>query len=142
MNKNYIICQMYICPFIHLSGLNITPDLSYPHRACVLDLDKEEAIDIETELKYDYVSRPSRIYDGPIVEKIKDERRVAIYSPLLEMVDEKTRHKGKKIIFALENGKEYPNGNSVLSNEEYLEKMNLKQSSDKPKIKKIGKNKK
>ena len=142
MNEKYIICQMYICPFIRLNELNIVPDLSYPHRPCVLNLEKQEVIDIYTKLKYDYINTPSRIYNGPIVEKIKDEKRVAIYSPLLELVDEKTQHKGQKIIHELENGKEYPNGNSILTNEEYLKKMNLIQNIDKPKIKKIEKNKK
>ena len=61
MKNRYRINMLYICPFVFLSGINIMPDLNYPPRLCVIDKEEGFAIDIENNLKYDFLESSSRL---------------------------------------------------------------------------------
>jgi len=145
MSSNYGVEMLYICPFIRLSGLNIVPNLEYPERLCAIDKQKGFAIDVKTNLKYDYLETLSRLYVGSIIEKTKDGRRVAIPARFCDVKSDKDYKIALKVINQLESGKDFPNGNDVLNNEEYLflvQNENIEQKNDCVKSKKRVKRKK
>lgn len=139
MKNNYSIRVANICPFIFLSGINIVPDLSYPPRLCVVNEEEGFAIDIDTELKYDYLETPSRLYVGSMIDKVKDDKRVAILSSLTYKDIYLEYRKGLNIIEQLKSGRKFENGNDIYNNEQYLEYLDKESTK---KVKKIQKRRK
>lgn len=139
MKNKYSIRVANICPFIFLSGINIIPDLNYPPRLCVVNEEEGFAIDIDTELKYDYLEAPSRLYINSMVDKVKDNKRVAILSNLNYENIYSQYPKGLKIIEQLKSGRKFENGNDVYNNDQYLEYLDRESTK---KVKKIEKRRK
>ena len=124
MEDRFKIEEIHICP-VQKIGNSFKPNLEYPARLCVIDEEKEIAIDIETRLQYDYVKTISRLYFiSQSYEKIKGDRRVAIFPLSTLILDEKYRVEGNFIIDQLKNGVEFQDGNEVFNNEQYLEYLN------------------
>ena len=132
----------YICPFVFLGGLNIIPDPKYPPRLCVVDYENGIAIDVETNLKYDYIESSSRLYMGSIIDKIKNDRRVAVLTSQVLFNKDNCYKKALKIIKQLELGQQFEDGNLIFSNEQYLEYVNNFKEQTKQKTKKIEKRRK
>ena len=146
MDERFNVCEIHICP-VYKVGDSFKPDREYPTRYCVVDEEREIAIDIKTKLKYDYVKTMSHLYFiSKSYKKIKGDNRVAIlpYASLLS--DGYDRPEAISIIEQLKNNVEFQDGNEVYDNKSYLEYLKeetLKESqNNKNKIKIFGKRKK
>lgn len=146
MDERFNVCEIHICP-VYKVGDSFKPDREYPTRYCVVDEEREIAIDIKTKLKYDYVKTMSHLYFiSQSYKKIKGDNRVAIlpYASLLS--DGCDRQEAISIIEQLKNNVEFQDGNEVYDNKSYLEYLKeetLKESqNNKNKIKIFGKRKK
>lgn len=146
MDERFNVCEIHICP-VYKVGDSFKPDREYPTRYCVVDEEREIAIDIKTKLKYDYVKTMSHLYFiSQSYKKIKGDNRVAIlpYASLLS--DGYDRPEAISIIEQLKNNVEFQDGNEVYDNKSYLEYLKeetLKESqNNKNKIKIFGKRKK
>ena len=148
MKERFEIKELHICSF-KLQKTGVHPELEkYPQRLCVIDNERGKAIDIKHELEYDYIETMSGLYlINSSIDKIKENKRAAIFPIItyLSMIDEKDLLRAKRIITFLESGKKYADGNTVLSNEEYLKQVQKEEDNDKNKsnkTKKIGKKQK
>ena len=122
MEDRFKLEEINICPIHKIQEKFLKPDTNYPTRYCVIDEEKEIAVDIKTKLKYDYVKTISNLYFiNKSYEKIKDNKRLAILPFATFFVDEKYRVEGNFIIDQLKNGVEFQDGNEVFNNEQYLE---------------------
>ncbi len=146
MDERFNVCEIHVCP-VYKVGNSFKPDREYPTRYCVVDEEREIAIDIKTKLKYDYVKTMSHLYFiSQSYKKIKGDNRVAIlpYASLLS--DGYDRSEAISIIEQLKNNVEFQDGNEVYDNKSYLEYLKeetLKESqNNKNKIKIFGKRKK
>ena len=146
MDERFNVCEIHICP-VYKVGDSFKPDREYPTRYCVVDEEREIAIDIKTKLKYDYIQTMSHLYFiSQSYKKIKGDNRVAIlpYASLLS--DGYDRPEAISIIEPLKNNVEFQDGNEVYDNKSYLEYLKeetLKESqNNKNKIKIFGKRKK
>ena len=146
MDERFNVCEIHICP-VYKVGDSFKPDREYPTRYCVVDEEREIAIDIKTKLKYDYIQTMSHLYFiSQSYKKIKGDNRVAIlpYASLLS--DGYDRPEAISIIEQLKNNVEFQDGNEVYDNKSYLEYLKeetLKESqNNKNKIKIFGKRKK
>lgn len=139
MNKTrFSIEILVICPFNVTQEINMTPDLRYPPRFCVLDKEKQIVVDIKNKLSYSYIDANRRLFTGSDVEKIKDSKRVAIRA-LSSLTYEKYPFlEAKRIIKKLEDGFSYPDGNEMLNNKEYLQLI----ESENRKLRKVTKRRK
>lgn len=127
MKKKYSVNEVNICTFNLENGqiktnLNLFPQT----RLCVIDKEDGIAVDVKHELKYDYIETVSGLYFvSYALDKIKDNRRVAVF-PLLNIgISEDEYKMAKTVINKLESGYEFQDGNVVLSNEEYLKVLEL-----------------
>ena len=149
MEKRFRVSEMHICP-VYRIGTNFKPDLEYPTRYCVIDNEREIAIDIKTKLKYDYVKTMSNLYFlSQSFEKIKGNNRVAIFPYANVNFDKYDIADVSIIIEQLKKDEQFQDGNEDYNNEQYLEYLKeeklieLNQStSNKEKTKKLGKRKK
>jgi len=149
VEKRFRVSEMHICP-VYRIGTNFKPDLEYPTRYCVIDNEREIAIDIKTKLKYDYVKTMSNLYFlSQSFEKIKGNNRVAIFPYANVNFDKYDIADVSIIIEQLKKDEQFQDGNEVYNNEQYLEYLKeeklieLNQStSNKEKTKKLGKRKK
>ena len=85
MDERFNVCEIHVCP-VYKVGDSFKPDIEYPTRYCVIDNEKQIAIDIKTKLKYDYIQTMSHLYFiSQSYKKIKGDNRVAIlpYASLL-----------------------------------------------------------
>lgn len=137
MEERFIVREIHICPFDRESIGKLKPKLEeYPPRYCVIDKEKQIAIDIELKLKYDYIETISWVhFVNQSYKKIQDDRRVAIYPYKLMNEDSFDLVEAVKIINQLKNNYEYPDGNEVYNNEQYLEHIN-KETKEKSNVKK------
>lgn len=145
MSRRFDITEMHICPFDRVDG-QLRPNLKYPKRYCVLDKEKEIAIDIKTKLKYIYViTSNNKEFMHEEYKKIQGNKRVAIF-PLDSCDYSKIDLKGaQQIIESLRNNEEFQDGNEVFDNEkylEYIENEQLNNQNKSKKTKKIGKRRK
>lgn len=140
MQKRFRIAETLICSFILKENGIVEPDDRYPLRLCVIDEEKEIAIDVEHKLQYDYIKTSSSIYlQHKAINHIKDNKRAAIFGcvTLESDISDKTMLKNAKdIIKSLEKNKKFIDGNSALNNDEYLEI--VKRKKENPKTKKIN----
>ncbi len=146
MQERFDICEIHICP-VYKVGDNFKPDREYPTRYCVIDKEKEIAIDIKTKLKYDYIQTMSHLYFmSQSYKKIKGDNRVAILPYASFIYSSCDMKAARNIIEQLKNNVEFQDGNEVYDNKSYLEYLKeevLKETQkQKNKTKKIGKRKK
>lgn len=145
-NKNYEIIKTHICSLEKRDGITSFDLNKYPERICILDKTKNIVIDIETKHQYTYLETMSMLYvlNSELLYKIKPGNRVAVVSyawiPGFELTTEQL-NKCEKIINSLKQGKEYPEGNKVLTNEEYLEMVTKREEKNK-KVYKFSKKRK
>lgn len=139
-NNRYIVCWLQICPFERLNGGILKPNRDdYPYRLCVLDKKKDIVIDIKTSHKYNYIHTSLVYFLKEEAKKIEDGKRYAInelHSSIF-LVTEEDVEKSREIIYMLENNIGFVDGNKVLSNEQYLEKI-LEEEKNKIKRKEKG----
>lgn len=125
MNKRFIIAEALISPLIFTNRSSLIPDSNYPFRYCVVDLENLIAIDIEQELKYDYLPTESKLFllstMNNKIDKIKSNQRFALLSVNLLNTDYEMHKKGINIIQRIKNGEQFKDGNVAFSNEKYLE---------------------
>ena len=146
MEERFIIAEMHICP-VYKVGNNYKPDMEYPTRNCIIDNEKEIAIDIKTKLKYNYIITKSHLYFlSQSAQKIKGDNRVAIFPYASILYTGYDQNEAREIITKLKNNEEFQDGNEVYGNEQYLEYIKQEKEKDVEqqlgKIKKIGKRKK
>ena len=119
----YTLEQVYICTFSMNGEKYIQPNLNeYPNlRLCVIDNEDSIAIDINHELKYDYLKIQSMLYFlNDASKKIRIGKRAAIPSSVSYEYDEDKIKKANKIVKKLQKGYVFKDGNEVLGNEEYI----------------------
>ncbi len=146
MNERFNICEIHICPVLKV-GDSFKPDLEYPTRYCVIDNEKQIAIDIKTKLKYNYIQTMSHLYFiSQSYKKIKGDNRVAILPYASLLYDGYDRKESMNIIEQLKNNVEFQDGNEVYNNKAYLEYLKQEaikeEQNNKNKTKKFGKRKK
>lgn len=145
MGERFFVKQIHICPFDRTDLGKLSPKINeYPARYCIIDEEKQIAIDIELKLKYDYVETISWLnFINQSYEKIQDDKRVAVCPYRLMNDNDFDLVEAIKIINNLKNGYEYPDGNETYNNQQYLEYIALeKAKEEKLRIKKIGKKRK
>lgn len=121
MQERFNVCEIHICP-VYKEDNGFRPDRTYPTRYCVIDRERQIAIDIKTRLKYDYIETMSHLYFVcQSYKKIKGDNRVAIlpYAPI--SYDNCDLEEAKSIIEQLKNNVEFLDGNEVYDNKAYLE---------------------
>ena len=127
MKKQYSVALFNICTFsINEVGIISTNLNEYPiTRLCVIDADRSIVIDVNHELKYDYLQTSSRLYFlNKVKDRIKDNRRFAInLNGILPILSDKEILKIEKIKKKLDSGYDFVDGNDFLSNEEYKKKV-------------------
>lgn len=141
--KNYEICWLQICSFeidFKIGEKKVyKPDReNYPYRICVLDKNKKEAIDVFFEQKYDYIETSSIYFLGNEASKIEEDKRYACLKlPLnLKKFSSEELNVAMQVMLNYKHGTIYPDGNLV-SNEEYLKRINNDNICPKEKIKRI-----
>ena len=145
MSKKYQVNQVNICPF-KISDRGFMPMLNeYPTaRLCVIDKEEGFVIDVNHELKYDFLESSSMLYlINGASKKIRENRRVAL-NPLVNLgISDEDQKKVENVLYKLEIGYEFEDGNDVLSNEEYLRKIEEEKQviNEKPKTKKLKRKK-
>lgn len=143
-DKNYKIVRMHICSFERKNGALTFDMKKYPERLCIYDKKNKVVIDVETSHSYPYVRvlYQQMFYDVEEVKTLTQDKRVGCieYAALIFELDKKQLKKCRNIIKALQDGKSFPDGNQILSNEQYLEMINNKENPDK--TKKIGRKRK
>ena len=121
MQERFDVCEIHVCP-VYKVGNSFKPDREYPTRYCVIDKEKEIAIDIKTKLKYDYVQTMSHLYFmSQSYKKIKSDNRVAILPYATFAYGNCDMKEAKNIIEQLKNNIEFQDGNEVYDNKSYLE---------------------
>ena len=144
MEGRYQLVSTFICP-MNFIGEFVKPNLEYPIRLCVLDTEENFVIDIEHELKYKFIKTNGE-YSLCIGEKakIEENKRFGLFKIIYLEIPRESIEKAEKIIEKLKNGLTYPNGNDILTNEEYFTLINStknKEMSNK-KVQKMIKRKK
>ena len=135
MENRYDTFEFYICTF-KIKENGVVPNITdYPYRRlCVVDNKRKKVIDIEHELEYDYIETMSQLYFiNESSKKIKENKRAAIFPVIVLSLKLDQRKKVSSIINKIENGYQFPDGNDVLSNQEYLN--SFKKEKSKAKIK-------
>ena len=150
MSKRFVVNEIHICPFERIRPGILKPNIKdYPTRVCVIDEEKQIAVDIKTGLKYDYVPTISNLYFlSQSYEKIHDDKRVAVF-PLLLLGNDSFNllNEAEDIKQKLANDYEFKDGNEVYGNEQYLEYIKQEKEieaevQESGKTKKLGKRKK
>ena len=143
-NENYKIVQMHICSFERKDGMLAFDMSKYPQRLCIHDKKNKMIVDVETQHQYPYVRilNMQYFYDIEEIKLLTPDKRVGCmeYATIIPIFDSSTIEKCKNIIDLLKKGVAFPDGNQVLSNEQYLEA--IKQPKEVGKTKKIGRKRK
>lgn len=130
MNNNYEIKEMHICKFENKNGL-LTSDLNkYPSRLCIIDKNNRRVIDVETQHQYPYIKITNMSYLGECSKRsdINIKKRYACleYASLLySQLDSNTLNRCEEIIKLLNSEYQFADGNDELTDEQYLEMVNL-----------------
>jgi len=144
MSERFIITNVLICPVHLMEDKNLKLDKNYTLRLCVIDLERNIAVDVEHQLQYVYIKTMSGLYYKNIVlNKDINNKRAALFDCEPSFGVTNKYHlllKAYEIRKNLELGKEYPDGNKMLDNDEYLELLNSEE--EKIKVKKLEKRKK
>ena len=144
MNKRFLVQQLYVCPIIVMESGILKPNLEYPTRYCVIDRKKEIAIDISTNLKYDYIEDVNNLrFKSKVYKNLKENKRVAIFPFMTFWRQDYNIDEANKIIVSLKAGKKFEDGNELLNNHEYLiyvsQEQQIKQNREKNRIKQLKK---
>ena len=147
MDNRFEVVEIKITNFIILEDGLVKFDLTYPDRVCILDNEREIVVDIDHKLEYDYIKiSPNNQLLKSSYNKIKQNKRAAIHS-VPKYLNSTEQKKVNEIIEYLKEGGQYTNGNLVLNNEQYLERIakeifeqqKKKLNNENPqKVKKIG----
>ena len=136
-DANYRIVQMHICSFERRDGILSLDMKKYPERLCVHDKKNNIIIDVETGHKYPYVRilNMQEVYYKEDAKMLTPDKRVGCieYAPIPYNLDKETLKLCRNIINLLQNGNFFPDGNKILSNEQYLEMINNSKKSAKTK---------
>jgi len=134
--KRFRVVNIHICCFDRGEKDKFKLDFNkYPTRLCVIDEEKEVAIDVETMHQYPYIKTVGMLdlLDDAQAKKVKLGQRAAVVEYIdltYYTLDSKTLIKCENIINCLKQGIDFPDGNKELTNEQYL-KMLRKQKNDK-----------
>lgn len=123
MKNRFKVTNIFISPIYCLENGDFRRDLEYPLRACIIDTYQGIAIDIKTNLKYDYVETMSYLYTSIMKDhykKIDGQRRLAVCEVTTLSKLDVDLNEVEDIKKALESGYEFMDGNDVFSNEQYL----------------------
>lgn len=135
-NSRYHVCWVQICPFEKLENGILKPNRDeYPYRLCVIDKKTDCVVDVKTHHKYDHIHTSLIYFLQEESKKIIAGKRYAInelQSSIFLVSDEDLKN-AEEIIYRLDNNIGFVEGNDILSNEQYLEK--IKEENDKVKIK-------
>ena len=127
MKENrYIVYWLQICPFERLDGGVLKPNRDdYPYRLCVLDKKEDIVIDVKTSHKYNYIHTSLVYFMHEEAKKIEVGKRYAINKlpSSIFLAPEEDIEEARKIIYMLDNNIGFVDGNKVLSNEQYLERI-------------------
>ena len=143
MERRYQIINTFICP-MNFIGEFVKPNLEYSIRLCVLDTEENFVIDIEHELMYKFIKTNGE-YSLCVGEKakIEENKRFGLFKIIDLEIPRESIEKAEKIIKKLKNKFTYPNGNDILTNEEYWELVNAKKNKiSNKKVQKMIKRKK
>lgn len=145
-NEIYEIVKIHICNFEKKDDCLKVNLNDFPERLCVIDNKNDVVIDVETKHKYPYIRTISMMYflNEMEAKKITIGKRVACfeYSFLsLSRLNSKELIECEKIIESLKQGIQYPDGNDILTNEQYLALINKTKIHEEP-IKTLKKRKK
>ena len=144
--EKYIVREVNVCTFNLADNgyvrVNIQdfPDL----RLCVIDTENNIAIDVNHELKYDFLGTQSTLaFYNFSIDKIKGNKRAALLPINVSDLEDEQEKRVNAIIKKLKKGFEFEDGNEVLTNEQYLElvEQETEQKYEKTKQKKIFKGK-
>lgn len=137
---NYEIVKMHICSFEGKDGVLSFDIDKYPERLCVCDKSNKLVIDVETLHQYPYISglNMQSFYDISNAETFSVGNRIGCieYATCPYELENESLEMCINIIEQLKLGQIFPDGNSILTNEEYL--LIAKVSETGEKIKKIG----
>ena len=128
-NDNYKIVKIHICNFEKKDDLWKVNLNEFPERLCIIDNNNDIAIDVETKHQYTYIRTMSMMYflNEMEVKKLKIGKRLACFEYsllLLSTLSSEEITQCQEIIEALKQGFKYPDGNDMLTNEQYLELIN------------------
>jgi len=136
-DKNYKIVKMHICSFERKNGGLIFDMNKYPERLCVYDKQNKFVIDVETSHRYPYVRilHMRDIYHKEDAKMLTPDKRVGCmeYATFIDDISKEELKECKNIIKLLQSGKTFPDGNQILSNEQYLETINNQKNAVKTK---------
>lgn len=128
MNERFFITQIRICTFTRTGEKTILPNYEYPERICVVDNESKVAIDILDEIQYDYIETINmRHFKNKSNERIKDNKRAAIFPVRLLSIDDEYLKKAVKIVKKIQSGYRFLDGNAVYNNDEYLQHIQIQQ---------------
>jgi len=128
-NDNYKIAKIHICNFEKKEDFLKVNLNKFPERLCIIDEKNDIAVDVETKHQYPYIRTVSMMYflNDTEVKKIKIGKRFACFEYFfltLSGLNSEELIECKKIIESLKKGIKYPDGNDMLTNEQYLELIN------------------
>lgn len=132
-NEKYTVTHVNICP-LNICEYGVKPNLNeYPEtRLCVIDNENLIAVDVEHELKYEFIETMSGLYLINRTSKdLNSGKRYAIFPYVVFGIGRENLNKADKIIEKLENGFNFPDGNEELSNEKYLAVLSKKEENQK-----------
>lgn len=119
-NENYEIVIMHICKF-ERSDKDLILNLNkYPERLCVLDKNRNVAVDVNTAYEYPYVKIMNMAYSIDLDEH-KRYACIEYKSSLGLKAKKEDLLLCQEIINLLKQGFTFPDGNKELTNQEYLE---------------------
>jgi len=132
MNKKYEIVKMHICSFDIVDGSLLTSLEKYPARLCVFDKENKRVIDVKTMHEYPYL----RVINMTYIPRKDNQKCVEMgkryacieYVTLLNFdLDSREIDECQNIINLLNKGYKFKDGNTELSNDQYLKMVNKKE---------------
>ena len=133
MNKErFTINKVMLCTFDCADSKSIRINSeNYPDRWCVIDNEKNIAVDIKMGLSYDFIPTFSGMYlASKTALLIEENKRAAIHACVTIDCDEDILEAGRGIISDLKNGYIYPDGNEMLNETEYFEDLELEKAQE------------
>lgn len=136
-DKNYRILEMHICSFERKDNILSFDMNKYPERLCVHDKVNKIVVDVETYHQYPYIKvlNMQYFYDLNDAKLLTPSKRVGCmeYATIPYNLDKRTLRSCRTIIRMLQSGKIFPDGNEILTNEQYLEMINSSENINKTK---------
>ena len=132
MNKKYEIVKMHICSFDIVDESLLTNIEKYPARLCVFDKENKRVIDVKTMHEYPYLKVINMTYiprkdNQKCIEFGKRYACIKRVTLLNFDLDSREIDECKNIINLLNLGYKFKDGNTELSNDQYLKMVNKKE---------------